>query len=119
MELVKIAEKITSKIGALEKGRGELKAKGERSAQAEADYDKAIAVTLIQLRNGVEFDLEGHKIKDPPATITEKIARGICYKQKLEMELAQSDFKATVSAMNSVMSELNAYQTIYRRQTEV
>ena len=69
---------------------------------------------LIQLKNGKEFEFEGEKIKSPPASIMEKIAKGICFQEKLNMELAEAQYKNAIVGMSAIQAELNGYQSIYK-----
>ncbi len=114
MEIIEIAKKIEEKIKLLEKGRQTLAIKAKEKAEAIAEYDKKMAKTIVQLKNGVEFEVEGIPIKDPPVTLIERIAKGICWKEKLAKELAEAEYKNATVKMEAVMAELNGYQSINR-----
>jgi len=118
MEIVKIANKIVEKIGTLEMGRDLLKDKATDKAETIATYEKALAVTIIRLKNGAEFEIDGHKVKNPLATIMEKIAKGICYQEKLDMELAEASYKNAIVGMAAIQAELNGYQSIFKHLEE-
>ena len=96
MDIVNIAQNIQEKIKTLELGRELLKERAEEKAEAIANYEKQIALTLIKLKNGVEFELDGEKIVNPLGSVLEKIAKGICYKEKLSMELAEAQYKNVI-----------------------
>jgi len=113
-----IARKINDKIKLLEKGRSELKAAAIEKANRSAEYDKVIAITLIELKNGVTKELNGQMIQNPPATISEKIAKGLCWQERLEADKAEALYKITVQKMLSIQAELNGYQSIFRYQDE-
>ena len=114
MEILKVADEIQKKIAELEKAKNHLRERSEKKAETSAEYDKAMAISIMKLRNGVELDLEGEKIKDPPATIIEKIAKGICFKEKLEMEKADAEYKSLITYISTVESQLNGWQSINR-----
>jgi len=114
MEAIQIAKKIESKIAMIQKYRGELKDRAERKSKAIAMYDKFLALTIIKLRNGAEVEFEGQLIKDPPVTIIEKIAKGICFEHKLELEDAESSYKSLITNIDCVQAELNGLQSINR-----
>ena len=118
MELYQVATKIEEKIKTLELGREVLKERAEEKARTISNYDKQMAITLIKLKNGVEFDLDGNKVKNPLATISEKIAKGICFQEKLDMELGEAAYKNAIVGMQAISSELNAYQSIFRHLEE-
>ncbi len=112
METIQIAKQIQQKINVIVKMRSELRKRSEKKSIAISNYEKNIAITMIKLRNGVEFELDGEKIADPPVTLIEKIARGICYKEKLELEESESLYKSLIVNINAVESELNGLQSI-------
>ncbi len=119
MELLKISQEIKNKIDLLAKGRAELSTRALAKAEAVSDYDRMLAKTLIALKNGVEFVLDEETIISPPATITEKIARGICWKEKLEQEKAEALYRNASLGLSSLMSELSALQSILKYLEEV
>ena len=118
MEIISISNEIEKKIKALEQGRKILKERAEQKAQTLAEYERKLAVTIISLQNGQSFELDGQYVKEPPATTTEKIARGICWKEKLDMEQAEAGYKAGIVSMQSLEAELNGYQSIFRYLSE-
>jgi len=103
MEIIEIAKKIEEKIKLLEKGRQTLAIKAKEKAEAIAEYDKKMAKTIIQMKN------EGM-----PITLIERIAKGICWKEKLAKELAEAEYKNATVKMEAIMAELNGYQSINR-----
>ena len=114
MDIISVSKKIEIKIKTLELGREVLKERATEKANAIANYEKEIAKTLIKLKNGVEFDLDGEKIKDPPASIMDKLSRGICYKEKIESELKEAEYKNAIVGMQAIQCELNGWQSVFR-----
>lgn len=115
MEIIKIAEEIQSKISGLAKCRNELKAKGDAKAKAIADYDRALAIRIIQLKNGKEFEMgDGEKITTPPVTLIEKIAKGLCFQERLNLEIAENDYKSLITFIDCLQTEINALQSLNR-----
>lgn len=114
MEIIQVAKKIEEKIKTLELGRNILKEYAENKAQTISNYEKEIAKILIGLKNGREYELDGEKIEKPPASIMEKIARGICFQEKLNMELSEAQYKNAIVGMSAIQAELNGYQSIFR-----
>ena len=112
MEAIDVAKKIESKISMIQKMRGQLAERAEKKSIAIANYDKNIALTIIKLRNGIEMIFENEIIKDPPATIMEKIAKGICWQEKLELEITESSYKSLITNIECVQAELNGLQSI-------
>ena len=117
--MLNIADEILKKIELLEKMRVQIKERAEKKAETLAEYDKQLALTIIRLENGIELELEGEKIQNPSKSITDKIARGICWKAKLEMEKAEGLYKSIISNIDSVQAELNGYQSINRHLSAV
>ncbi len=118
MDVIEIAERIDEKIRQLERGRAELKKRGDASAKAISDYRKERAKVIMQLRNGVEFELDDVKIKNPSVSITDNLARGICWKEKLAEQLAINQYTTAINGMKALTAELNGLQSIYRHLEE-
>ena len=114
MEIIEVSQRITEKIKLLETGRGELRRRGKRKAEATANYEKALAITIIKLKMNAIGNVFGYEVDNLPATLIEKTAKGLVYAEKLEMELATDEYKSAIVGMNAIESELNAYQSINR-----
>lgn len=113
MEIVKIADEIQNKIAGLADCRNKLKTKGDAKARAIADYDRALAIKMIQLKNGKEFEMgDGEKIVSPPVTLIEKIAKGLCYQERLNLEVAENDYKSLNTFIDCLQTEINALMSI-------
>lgn len=119
MELHKVAERIEEKINQLETGRKEIKTLALNKAEAIMEYEKKMAITIIKLRNGETMELDGEMIIAPQATLIDKIARGICYIEKLESDTADGLYKAGIVGMSSIEAQLNGYQSINRHISEL
>lgn len=118
MEVIEVAKKIEHSIRLIGICRRVFKSRAKRKAETISNYDKTIAITLIKLRENVEMALEGYKIKNLPISIMEKIAKGLCYQERLEMEKAIANYANAISAMRSIEAELNGWQSIYRHLDE-
>ena len=118
MELKNVQDAIREYIGELKKGRKELQRRADRKAETIGGYERVLAKTIMTLRNGVEMELDGERIKDPPATTTERIARGICFQAKIDMEQADAEYKNAIEGMRAIQAELNGWQSIGRHQDE-
>lgn len=114
MHVIDVAKRIEQKITLLEKARGTLEGLANDKALTAALYDKDLAIEIMKLKSGKIASLEGESIKDPPATIIEKIARGICWESKLRADQAEALYKVAITKLETVQSELNGYQSIYR-----
>jgi hypothetical protein len=119
MDVIEIAKRMNHRINALETARGHLQSLAALKAESIALYEKVLAVTIIKIKNGMEVELEGRHIVNPPVTIMEKIARGICWEEKLAMEKAEALYKAETVCMSALAAELNGYQSINKYLGEV
>ena len=119
MDTINIAQKILRCIEELRKGRKLLQERAEAKAIAISEYDRAITVTILKLKSGQMMELDGEKVENPQTTIIEKIAKGICWKERLEMEKAEAMYRNAVSGMNSLQAELNGMQSLNRHLSEV
>lgn len=107
--------KIIIEVGALRK---EIETKGMAKAKAISDYDRKLAVTLATLKDGETYTLGDKTYKQPPVTIMEKIAKGICANERYELELAESSYKACISNIEALKAQLNGFQSINRHLDE-
>lgn len=114
MDLISITNQIQKKISEIDNIRKDIKERGELRAQTAMEYDKLITITLIKLKNGTKFEIDGEIIDSPPATIMEKIAKGICWQEKLEMEKADANYKSLITNLEAVKAQLNGLQSIHR-----
>ena len=114
MDVIETAKRMNHRINALESARNRLGELADLKAESIALYDKVMAVTIIKIKNGMEVELDGRHIINPPVTIMEKIARGICWEEKLAMEKAEAWYKVEVTSIAALTAELNGYQSINR-----
>jgi hypothetical protein len=118
-DVISVAKDIEKKIMALEKGReSPLKDAARCKADTIGNYSKAVAIAIMKLKSGKPAQLEGETIKDPPATIMKDIAKGLCYQEEIDMELADAEYKRVVEKLECLRAELNGHQSIYRHLTE-
>ena len=101
--MIDIAQKITEKIHALEKGRGVLAQRGEEKARTISDYSLAMSVATIKL-----------KAEGTQATLIRDLAKGLCSEAEYKMLVAESAYKNAVIGMSSLEAELNGYQSVNR-----
>lgn len=113
-EVFSVAKQIEQRITLLAKGRDLLEDKAKAKAKAISDYEKMMAIVLIKLKNGESIGVEDQVIEKPPTTIMKEVAKGICWREKLQMEQAEAEYKCVVAKMNSIQAELNGFQSIYR-----
>lgn len=108
MEVLKVAKHIEDIISEIGKARRQIEEKGLARARTISDYDKQLRVAIITLKESGKF----------PATLIEKIAKGVCAPQIEAREIAESGYKAVISNLNALMAQLNGYQSIYRHLDE-
>lgn len=118
MDVIKIADKMIKLIDDLGVLRMALKTHGITKAENIAKYEKKVALTMISLKNGIEFELDGQKVSNPPTTTTEKIARGICWHEKLKAEESEALYKSLIVNIETIKAQLNGYQSINRHLEE-
>lgn len=114
MEVFKVSERIESKIKELDKFKAVIKERTDRKAEANANYDKSLAVTMIKLKNGMVTEFEGQMLGNIPATLIEKIAKGICFNERLELEKAEAEYKSLITNIDTTCAQLNGWQSINR-----
>jgi hypothetical protein len=114
MDVISVTKLIQDKIKLLVSMRKEIRDRSVKKADAIAEHDKALAITLIRLKNGETMGVDGHKINRPGLTVMGKIAKGIVWQERHRMEEADALYKSLISNIDSVQSELNGLQSINR-----
>ena len=98
--------------------RQNLRSAGRGAAKAIAEYEKELAVTIVKLRNGRAIEFEGETVLNPPVTVMDKIAKGICHDKNLASQVASYEYSALTANLKAAIAELSAYQIKYRHLTE-
>lgn len=111
---VKVAELIQNKISELEKERPLLFDCSQSKAQAISDYDRALAICVIKIKNKSITHFEGEPIGNPPANLIPLIAKGICYQECFKKEAEEAGYRAVLSNIEAIKAELNGLQSINR-----
>lgn len=114
-ELVKTMDVLMRQIGIFRK---QLEGLGSDKAQTIAQYDRKICTTLVGLREGESYRIGDKEIKQLPVSILDKVAKGICWEERLQMELADAKYKACITNIEALKALLNAHQSIYRHLDE-
>ena len=109
-----LSELIRFQIDNLEGMKTKLKERSHRKAQAIANYDKSLALTIIEIRNGKGVTVDGKLITDTGVSLADKLAKGACYQQRLEMEVAEAEYKSLIAAIEVTKAQLNGLQSINR-----
>jgi len=114
MDVIPVANRIERKISELVDARKGLAALARKKAMTAGAYAKKLAVVVVQLRNGQKLTINGHTITDPPVSIIEKLAKGVCSEEQIAMDLAEAQYKMAVEQLDCIRAELNGYQSINR-----
>ena len=88
---------------------------GEASEKLERGYKKKMAVTLMKLKNGVEMELDGEIIENPPATIMIKIAEGICADEGMAMGVAANSWRLSLENLKNIQTQITALQSLLKQ----
>jgi len=126
MDLIQISNEILNKINQLESGRKIIIERAKKKAETLVQYEKMLAIIIVKLRQGEKYELpdnDGKLIlidgKGMPANLIEKVAKGICGEEKLEMEIAEAGYKSAIINMSSLEAQLNGYQSLNRYLKDV
>jgi len=107
-ELIQVANRIKGIIAEIGKCRRQIEERGNARAKAISNYDMRIQIAVVTLREEGKF----------PVTLIEKIAKGLCCKDREDMEIAESNYKACISNLQALMAQLNGYQSVFRYMSE-
>jgi hypothetical protein len=114
MEITEIKDNILNLNKELRTAREKLRKRAIIKSNAIGKYRKTRSMILIQLKNGVEFELDGVKIVNPPASTAKEIAGGLSYKEKIAADLAESQYKNLIVGIDTIKSEINSLQSIFK-----
>lgn len=106
------AAKIEFSISEIEKLIDEVEDVAQMKANGIANYDKAVAITILKLKQGLIKEFEGTKIESIPATVLPTIAKGICYKEAYDKEIGESIYKGLITKIEARKAQLNGYQSL-------
>ena len=107
-------ERIEQKITELEQEREKLAHAAASRAIAISNYDRAVALTILKLKNKMILKFDEIDVGATPVSVQEKVAKGICWRERLKMEEAEGVYKSIVSNIDSIKAELNGLQSINR-----
>ena len=113
---------IRNKIAEIKDARKGIFNAAREKATSISYYDRAIAVTIIKLKNGLITQIpdpetgELIEIKNFPASVLPQIAKGICWMEAGRKEEAEALYKAILSNIEAIKAELNGLQTIAKIQ---
>jgi len=107
MDILEVARRIDEKIKLLETGRSKLNELAENKARSISEYDKALAMSILETK------------ETQPATLCEKVAKGVVFQKRYDMEVADALYRNATSKMESIKAELNGLQSINRHLSEV
>ena len=119
LETFELAQGIVDKIKELDQLGNKMPELAKNKTISESNYERSLAKTIVSLKNGGEHELEGEKVKNPPVTILEKIAKGICWQEKLQMDKDDQLYRICNSRIEITKSQLNAYQSLNRHLSEI
>lgn len=119
MDLLKVAKLINLKIEELEKLKSDLEPLARDKALKMAQYDLVLAKTIITLRSGVSVEMEGIAVKEESVSLMDKLAKGVIWKEKMEMDLSESLYKNCIKKIDITEAQLNGFQSINRYLSEV
>ena len=114
MEVIEVSNKIEETINKIQKTLLEIKERAENRARSLAEYENAIAITILKLKNGKINKYQGEDISSLPATLIEKTARGMCMEQCFTKDKAEAEYKNVCMGLQALQAILNGYQSINR-----
>lgn len=111
-DLISISEQMYKCIEELNEMRKHLKQRSIDKANAKAQYDKKLALTMINLKAGRVLEIDGEKVHYEATTGLEKIAKGICYQEFFKVEETEGFYKSLLTNIETQKAILNGLQSI-------
>lgn len=118
-DVITVSKKMQEKIQQLDNLYKEINLAGEEKAKAVSDYEKHLAKTVIRLRNNDSFNIDGNIISGPPVSIIDRIAKGLCWQESMNKDLAETKYKCLIKQIDIILAQLNALQSINKYLKEV
>ena len=116
MDIIEVKNKMEKYINELDKMRDHIKERGVKRAQSISEYRKEVAKTIIGMRMGKTYEVDGvHTVDNPQASIIIKLAQGVCWEQKLKMETCEAEWKSLMSNIETTKAMLNALQSLNKQ----
>lgn len=113
------ADKIQQMIDKIEQQIGFIPEASFEKANSYAAYDRAIAITILKIRNGImkQWEYEPGKflnLENTTATNVPVIAKGICSIEALQKEAGEAGYKGLIVTIEALRAMLNGYQSIFK-----
>lgn len=108
MELQNIRTNIEKLISEIGKCRREIEGKGNARAKTIAMYDLRFGDAVETLKTEGKY----------PVTLIRDIAKKVCHIDREALEVAEMEYKATISNLEALKAQLNGYQSILRHWDE-
>ena len=113
--IVKLMDKKMAELADLQK---ELITRIDQRASAIGEHSKNLAKRMMELQQGKTFMLDGIKVECTTATNLKKYAEGLCYQERINMELADMSYWAVKSNIEVLQTQISALQSQYKVQNE-
>jgi predicted nuclease with RNAse H fold len=107
MELTQLNEELYNASQRILKAPTEIKRAAEERIKYQAEYDKQLALTMVELK-------EKH-----PATLIEKLAKGELAELREKLEIAEAKEDYAVNLFKALQTEISSLQSIIKIQSEV
>ena len=101
-DMIAYAMHIEKLIEAIRDRYQELEDLGTNKAQTAVDYDRAVAIATIRLK------------QKHPVTMLDKVVKGECAEELFKKMVAESAYKACITKIEANKAQLNAYQSLFR-----
>lgn len=105
-------DKIEYSISEIERLIDDLDDIAQLKANGSSNYDKALAVTILKLKNGLIKEFEDQKIDTLPATLIPIVAKGIIYQEAYDKEAGEALYKSLITKIDARKAILNGHQSI-------
>jgi hypothetical protein len=111
---LEVAELIREKIEELKTERLKIFEAAEEKSQSTSDYDRAMALGYIKVKNKKITQLDGEPIGEVVQSNLPLIVKGVCWEECLYKERGENGYKAILSNIEAIKAELNGLQSINR-----
>lgn len=106
------AVKIEYTINEISEQANRLEQAALEKANTVANYEREMAITILKLKNGAIPEWEGQKMGNLAANLIPTVAKGICYHESFDREMADANYKSLIVKIDALKAQLNGFQSL-------
>ena len=111
-DVIETQRKIQHMIDLINEERPKLSDMAHTKAVTAAEYDKSIAVCIMSMNAGKPMTLNGESISGPAKSIMDKLAKGICWKERMDADIADAAYRSHVIKLECCKTSISILKSL-------